>query len=197
MKARKLLWMLGLAVAFLVVPGLEAGTIYTYTGNDFTVAFAPYTRSDFVTVSVTLSSPLPYNSGLTEYTPTAFSFSDGVDTLTNSTPDIDSDGFYFATANGVITTWYGYIWMNPGEEPEITTCGGVISCDPNTLDQGETLTSFAYVENDPGVWSGATQGAPAPEPSPVIMTSTGVLLLAGTMRYQRKRRAMRVSESTR
>ena len=195
MQAPKFFLILGLALAFLAAPGLEASSIYTYTGNDFTVAFGPYTTSDFVTVSVTLSSPLPYNSALTQYTPTAFAFSDGVDTLTSSTPDIDADGFLFATTNGVITTWYEYLWMNAGL-PAIVTCGGVISCAPETVDQGETTTAFANVENDPGGWSGATLGSPAPEPSPIIMTFTGFLLIVGVIRYQGKRRAMRASGST-
>ena len=54
--------MFGLSLAFLVAPWLEAANIYTYTGHDFTVVNGPYTTSDFESVSVTLSSPLPYNS---------------------------------------------------------------------------------------------------------------------------------------
>ena len=188
MKTLKLRWVLFLALA--AAPVLEAGTIYSYTGNDFTVFNGPYTGSDFETVSVTLSAPLPYNSSFTFYTPDAFSFSDGVDTLTDSTPDINSDGFGFATTNGVITTWYEYVWIGAGELPAIATCGDVISCSGLTLDQGQTTTNFAYNQEDAGTWTGATQAAPVPEPSPGIVTVTGVLLIAGTIQYRRRRRAM-------
>jgi hypothetical protein len=92
--------MFGLSLAFLVAPWLEAANIYTYTGHDFTVVNGPYTTSDFESVSVTLSSPLAYNSGLTGYTPTAFSFSDGVQTLTNFTPNMDAEGFFLRPPMG-------------------------------------------------------------------------------------------------
>ena len=60
-------------------------TTYQYTGNPFTFVTGPYTTSDFVTGMVTLAGPLPPNMP-SPVTPTAFTFSDGVQTITNLTP---------------------------------------------------------------------------------------------------------------
>src|SRR5438477_4971362 len=57
-------------------------TTYQYTGNPFTSAIPPYTTSMFVTGMVTLARPLPPNFSGTVH-PTAFTFSDGVQTITN------------------------------------------------------------------------------------------------------------------
>jgi hypothetical protein len=79
-------------------------TTYKYTGNPFTdVTDPPYTTSDFVTGMVTLAGPLAPNMPLTTISPTAFTFSDGVQTLTNLTP---FTLFQFATGStGAITQW--------------------------------------------------------------------------------------------
>ena len=75
-----------------------------YTGNPFTFAMAPYTTSDFVTAMVTLAGPLGPNMPLTEVTPTAFTMSDGVQTLRRT--GTQSLGFRFATnARGEINFW--------------------------------------------------------------------------------------------
>jgi len=68
-------------------------TTYQYTGNPFTSAEAPYTTSDFVTALVTLAGPLAPNMPLTTVTPTAFTLSDGVQTITNLTANSSSFAF--------------------------------------------------------------------------------------------------------
>ena len=60
--------------------------IYTYTGNDFTNVTGPFTTSNYVTGSVTLSAALGDNLGPVMVTPNAFSFSDGVDTISSTNP---------------------------------------------------------------------------------------------------------------
>src|SRR5215469_13554072 len=109
MKAlRKLLrlTLFGIALTWLFsVTAVQAvPTTYDYTGNPFTSAISPYTTSDFVTAMVTLANPLPANMALTVVTPTAFSLSDGVQTITNLTAS--SSSFEFATGpTGQITQW--------------------------------------------------------------------------------------------
>ena len=85
-----------LAVGFLTAASVQAIPItYTYTGNPFTTASGTYTTSDFVSGMLTLAGPLAANMPLTPVTPIAFSFSDGVQTLTTPPP-----GPYFSSQRG-------------------------------------------------------------------------------------------------
>jgi hypothetical protein len=82
-----------------------ADTTYVYTGTDFTFDISPYTASEMVTGSITLSAPLADNLPLSFVLPVAFSFSDGVQTL--SYANTNSDTFVVSTnARGDITNWY-------------------------------------------------------------------------------------------
>jgi hypothetical protein len=81
-------------------------TTYTYTGDPYTVATAPYVVGGQVTGSFTVASPLPAFLPLTDISPslTALSFSDGVETRTLANSFICS--FKVATDGvGNITRW--------------------------------------------------------------------------------------------
>src|SRR5215475_3160866 len=99
------------AVAALSVaypPSVQAvPTTYQYTGNPYPFAVGDYTTSMFVTVMLTLAQPLPANlDGSTEVFPTAFTFFDGVQTITNFTVSFFPPLFSFVTdAAGHITDW--------------------------------------------------------------------------------------------
>ena len=71
-----------LAGILLSANGLFAGAIHTYayTGANFTSATGPYTTSDFVSGTITLSPPLPADSALSlnSLNFLNYSFSDGV-----------------------------------------------------------------------------------------------------------------------
>src|SRR6476620_8240745 len=69
-------------------------TTYQYTGNPFTDVSGPYTTSDFVSGMVTLAGPLGANMPLTEVTPIAFTFFDGVQTISSTNPDITTQFFF-------------------------------------------------------------------------------------------------------
>jgi len=109
MKAlRKILLALTAIAALLVAypASVQAvPTMYQYTGNHFNIVTGPpYTKSDFVSGTVTLASPLAANMPLTAVTPLAFSFSDGVQTITG--PSTLSFSFFFATdGDGTIIRW--------------------------------------------------------------------------------------------
>src|SRR5262249_16043705 len=77
---------------------------YKYTGNPFTSVDGPYRTSMFGTVMVTLVAPLAPNMPLTFVTPTAFTFSDGVQTITNLTADSSLFGFQ-TDGTGEVTMW--------------------------------------------------------------------------------------------
>jgi hypothetical protein len=95
-------------------------TTYRYTGNRFTDVIASlYTTSDFVTVMMTLAGPLGANMPpFTDVTPIAFTFFDGVQTLSSSNPDIDLDTFQVGTnAAGQITSWQILVTSGPVTSP--------------------------------------------------------------------------------
>jgi hypothetical protein len=95
-----------LSFAYPAVP-----TTYTYTGNPFTDVNAPYTTSMFVTAMVTLANPLAPNMPLQTASVTAFTLSDGVQTITNLTSS--SFLIQFATGpTGAITAWAVNATMN-------------------------------------------------------------------------------------
>jgi hypothetical protein len=66
----------------------NASTVYAYNGLPFTNVEGAYTDTNFVSGSVTLASPLTINLDQV-VTPTAFSFSDGVQTITSNAVSFD------------------------------------------------------------------------------------------------------------
>ncbi len=94
------------ALTSLLTLGAQAATTYTYTGVDFSAVFAPpYTTSDHISGSFVVDAPLAANLPFTAVTPTAFAFSDGVYTVTNSTLDATSDFAVATDALGNISAW--------------------------------------------------------------------------------------------
>lgn len=157
----------------------HADTVYTYHGNDFTTASGPYTTDDSLTLSITLSAPLASTSSLQAYTPTAFSISDGVQTITNLTPGITGSEFVFATSGGVIDQWGIAVF---GGNFIIESCGfNPTVCTPQSFDEAESVSGGGVGENiaDPGTW---TSSAATPEPSTLALFGTGILGLAGVAR---------------
>lgn len=108
---RTALLALTVAIFALPMPLLADSVTYTYTGLDFTSVDGPYTTSDSVTGSITLDAPLADDlTGLTAIAPASFSFTDGVDTITNTTPDLTADLIEVETnPTGDITGWYIYL----------------------------------------------------------------------------------------
>ncbi len=97
-----------LAALLLSAPLLTAQvTTYSYIGQDFTYASGAYTTGDSVTGSFTVSSPLADNlNTLTTISPTSFSFTDGVDTISSNSSDLTDVQFEVETnATGGLTAW--------------------------------------------------------------------------------------------
>ena len=155
---------------------------YKYTGNPFTNVEGVYTTSDFVSGMVTLAGPLAPNIPLTSVSPTAFTFSDGVQTFTNLTPSVDFS-FAFATGpTGAITLWNvavetsaqsNLLTIRDGfEEP---TDSGQISFN----DRGWNISA-------PGQWTTLPAGTVADAGSTLsLMTLTLMALGLVARRFQR------------
>jgi hypothetical protein len=154
-------------------------TTYQYTGNPFTFAMAPYTTSDFVTAMVTLAGPLGPNMPLTEVTPTAFTMSDGVQTLRRT--GTQSLGFRFATnARGEINFWL--VEVDLFQSSIVTFHGGTF--DPRNGDLGHTGEGFGSNRDTPGVWS---HGNATPDAGSTLSLMTLTLMALGLVarRFQR------------
>jgi len=171
-----------LAALTLPLPLLADTITYTYSGNDFTKNDSPYTTSDTVTGEFTLSAPLADNLGtsmsLVTIDPASFSFSDGVDTLSNANATIRID--IGTNASGAIDEWDISMQNGgpPGLEEIVTENFNVFIADQaiNDLDGADDFN-----ENSPGAWTSST--TVTPEPASLMLVGTALL---GTLGFARR-----------
>jgi hypothetical protein len=164
-----------LMALFLCVPSVNAGTIttYTYTGNDFTYAQAPYTTSDSVTGSFTIATLAP-NLVNQSIVPLSYSFSDGVQTLTNSNSVLGVVDIW-TNASGAITGWGIGPTGSLGSTVSTAYAPGVFATEDVGAYPPGSLAS-ADNTNDQGAWTSVTSATP--EPSSLALMSTALLVLA-------------------
>jgi hypothetical protein len=189
---------------------------YTYTGNDFSAGNVslPYTASDFVTVTFTLSAPLgdnlTYNygsgSGTGIVTPLTWSFSDGVQTDTSADPvgcngcayPIDIAFDFVTNGSGQIVNWQAYDYFGDEGANSIGTLFiASYNQDGATIlrEDGDGSATGDEVRN-PGVWSVTESGSSSVTPeSPsfvLVLLGGGCLCGAGALRSRRRLRALTV-----
>jgi hypothetical protein len=159
----------GLAAFVLTLPAM-ATSVYTYTGNDFDAfsnAPGPYTTSDFVTGSFTVSAPLAANLQFSDnnVAPIAYHFTDGVQTFTNNSGLTDVF-FDFATdSKGNIIDWFVSLSDGPNTN-RIATSGDIVL---TIIDFGAEYPSEGQVMSDPGKWT------TVPEPGSLLAVGAGLL----------------------
>jgi hypothetical protein len=173
--------------AFLLPLPMMADTTYYYTGTDFTDTTGAYTTSDSINAWFTVASPLPANlntaGDLDDITAlvTAFSFSDGVQTLSNSTPGVQ---YEFAVVTDVGANIFGW---NIGAFISDATSGYTIDeiASSGMSEDGSGFGEDVAFDNY-GTDSGATDipgaWAMTPEPSSIILLLTGMAGIAGVAR---------------
>jgi hypothetical protein len=168
------------AAAFIGVAATDAcaNVIYNYSGLDFTVfANPPWTTSDNITGTLTLTSALPTNlpSDTNETSlVSAFSFSDGVRNFTKSNTPFPDYAFLFGTDTfGDITSWY-FQFVNAGGL-ELTS-----ENDAGFIGDSVGINNIKYAQS-----AGAGQWT-VPEPGSLSLLGAG---LAGLAFARRRRKA--------
>ena len=170
-------------------------TTYQYTGNPFIFASGEYTMSDFVTAMVTFNAPLQPNTPFHEVHPTAFTFFDGVQTITNLDifPSNEPPVFIIATGDTGIREWLIELFTF---DPETQVGHRIDSANPPFFIGGGFLAdivisgvegpneSFAQSGNHPGTWTGAL-AAPDAGSTLSLMTLTLMALGLVARRFQR------------
>jgi hypothetical protein len=170
---------IGILIAFSAT--VKADTIYSYTGNDSIVQGIQgtlYTTSDSVTGSFTTSVPLADDLSLATITPFSFSFTDGVQTITNLT-NTSPDAFsYISTdSSGNIIQWAIDLETATGTNYIVTEYVQGFS----TEDGGRYRFNLGENQGPEGDWSSV------PEPSGCVLMSTallGLALLARKRKFQ-------------
>jgi hypothetical protein len=168
-------WLFGPLVLFVLALPLVADPMtYTYTGNDFVAVGGGYTTSDFVSGYFTLAAPLPDNLVFSNdnISPTAYSFSDGVQTFSSLAPPTNITFDIATDASGTIIRWD----INLGTGPP---ADNAVSTDSQSSDVGEQIsfTSFGEVIGDPGTWTASPATATAPEPEGLGLFTIGAIAL--------------------
>ena len=179
-----LLALTGLAALSLAYPASVQAvpTTYQYIGNHFTDVSGRYTTSMFVTVMVTLAHPLHANMPPTQVFPTAFTFFDGVQTITNF--DAHQPFFSFATDGaGHITGWQA---VTSGNGP-LSFIETALDGPHNVNDVGQiSLKEHGFNTFSPGEWSGFVA---VPDAGSTLSLMTLTLMALGLVARRFKRAA--------
>ena len=147
------------AAGILALPLMASSVTYTYTGSDFQSASSPYSTSDFVSGFFTLPAALGDNLVDDSITPTSYSFSDGVQTISSASPPPDVTFEVSTDASGNINGWFiNLLFLSPFDEISTETT-------PNQEDFGTSSGGEGLEFDEAGTWvmtGGGTSTVPEP-----------------------------------
>jgi hypothetical protein len=183
-----------------------ADTIYVYTGSAYDTFSSAGFHPSGLSGSFTVASPLGDNLAMANISPTAFSFTDGFFTLTNSTPYSGSAFLISTDSLGNITAWSFQIGIGPPGSPYfLHTCSpspttdgsaytltsssnNVSSMDSSSCLHGDDSTGQVVPITDTasvtkaGSWS---QTNAVPEPASCLLVGTGLVAIIRRRRVSR------------
>ena len=186
----------GIAIVCLAVVTATptiASVVYSYEGNNFDTFSFPssYNAAMSVSGSLTLASPLGMYFGGT-VTPLSFTFSDGINTFTES--NTDYSGFRFNTdATGAITQWAIEMYIDVPDPVKIGDTFFYLMSQ-NVVDMGsmETCISISYTGScSIGIDNGVIEPANVsgwsvvPVPPAVWLFGSGLIGLIGIARRKK------------
>lgn len=177
-RARMLFAAVALAGLLAVATPATADTQYTYTGNQFNFLLGTSCPPECnLSGYFTLPSPIGDNVNGAFFTPTTFSFTDGLMTITQA----NATGFHFGGVStnsaGVIVAW-NMDWMTADYKMfSGTNPPGCAGCSVIDVTFNNAITIEAAIPNDPGSWT-TTNTSVVPEPTSLVFVITG---LAGVL----------------
>lgn len=180
---------LGFLTALVVAPTAGHAVLfeYDYRGPDFQTAVPPYTTSDFVGVWFSIELPLNTNLPFEDYARfvQAFTFSDGVQTITQDDATDDLLFQFQTDGQGDITSWL--VRATIGERTISTFFEFNNLMDNAQIDAATTAFVNLPGSNQADNW---TQGAKVPEPAALGLFLVALLTLGALSRGPRKHRSL-------
>jgi hypothetical protein len=192
------------AVGF-AIPANAGPVTYSYTGQPFNLWEGTFSCTLGVgecgmSGSFTVATALGDNLDLAEVTPTSYSFTDGVQTLTNlnSTMEYTTPptlAFLFSTnGSGQITSYEIALLYDTNEyEFFLYNFSGITYDAAYDETKSAPFTELGLATNDtgegplPGVWT-SPSASPVPEPSALSLFGSGLLITLGAVRVKLLRR---------
>ncbi len=204
---------MAIVLALALSASSVAAKLYVYTGLQYAGASGVYTSSMRITGTFTTADPLPSNMPLTPIGPgglnlvTGWSFTDGVNTLTNNNSTLlyGGDGYFLVSTdeNGQIAL-FGLGFMSPlppntvgqpmdfifftseaqqvGASAPCTALLGAL-CESIPASSANSAYNFAG-----GTWSALAEPVPVLTP-PVLVVLAGLILLTGCRLRDRPRKS--------
>ena len=210
---RSCIWSAVSVLLIMMTASANASFVYSYTGNNFNSFSSPssWDTSKKVSGTFELQNALGQDLFGSQITPTSFSFTDGVNTITDT--DVAGDPllynveFNFHTdSNGDITTWSIYLDFGPVSTPfypgtlgsigdnlvRIHTTGGllatawdigiVFTCTAINPDNScATDAEYGEIKSSPGTWTVSS----VPIPSAIWLFGSGLLGLIGIAKHKK------------